>query len=970
MRHRTAQRPAKTLAPMTGKCGIARRAITPTYATRQTRARGCSTSDSSCQCHDATPHRVSLTRTPPARDNRYDYYDAADPHLKAAARSTLIMASRFDLTLNPPSDVTTSNAAAGMDSVDRDDLLGDTYRHRGAEQRWTSIPSSAAADAPQLQLCPSVAFYGQPQMGACSGFLIDTDVIVASGHCFDADACRQGWAAWIFDWRLDAPPRRVWNAAAARWDTVWPQGFDPLRIPKRNVYYCREVIDRQTTAPGTAAFIDHTIIRLDRHVYGYPTGRVLPRIQTAPVAQGDAIVAIGSPHGLPVKFAPGNVRSRDIRRPDGGHVDHRHQFLMDADTYGGNSGSLVLNAKTYEVVGMVALVHQGYVSSNANDASACMVAYTCDAVLGCGAGFFNTAASVLNLLPYLPHLVSGNPRPAVTNVWTPSVDAMTPALDGTAQFPAAIATPAYMAASTRSEATRWQRYALISRLQVEPHHFRDGYQSQWIADTIRPCSDFRGSDQPDGAVVLRVVLGAYVDYFKVVAQPRDGGGSLCAALTEPGQWYYHSYTGKDGPWRAVNGNHSALLGGFFPYARSDRRVWGPFWGAPAGERGYHAEGGACCDSGDGTIAFWQTLTMDVLSPPRTTTATQPGDADRQQDGSGTTCTMPSPPPLTLTPVQPTTVAAGPCQANRQRADARRTARRERLAVDPALLVDWRDLLETGSDVNTFRGPWYQPAGPLLDYPGLQMQLRNAAQFDAVGVASGTTVFIGDSITENFLFADKGGDAWAHLQRAGVHPVNFGVGGDSVQNILLRYNMFAGHHRFPAGNTLPLMQQVRPKLFVLMMGTNNYDLLASQMADAVLNFVDVLHHDFPCAAVLVSGITPNDKPGRNARLQTANQLLRTEIDSRLGAGAGAPSADTCKCHGHTEFIESWQAFFTTDGDASPGANHSTSGVDLSLYIDDLHLNRAGYERWMSSGGSGLHDRVVAMYARCTFAPPTA
>jgi hypothetical protein len=66
---------------------------------------------------------------------------------------------------------------------------------------------------------------------------------------------------------------------------------------------------------------------------------------------------------------------------------------------------------------------------------------------------------------------------------------------------------------------------------------------------------------------VRVTMGTNVDYFKPV-------NSLCAMLTTVGSWYFHSYVGENGPWQAVNGNHSALLGGFFPYQSQDTRVWG------------------------------------------------------------------------------------------------------------------------------------------------------------------------------------------------------------------------------------------------------------------------------------------------------------------------------------------------------------------------------------------------------------
>jgi len=155
------------------------------------------------------------------------------------------------------------------------------------------------------------------------------------------------------------------------------------------------------------------------------------------------------------------------------------------------------------------------------------------------------------------------------------------------------------APATSAPNVSWTPYATLGRLQAEPKHFEQGYSNRWISDKIVSCHAYDGKQ-----VILRVTIGTYVDYFKLI-------GNLCDVFAGVGRWYHHSYVGTDGPWKAVNGNHSALLGGFFPYAPDDKRAWGPFWGAPAGPTGYHAEGGGCCDNGDGIVRFWQTTQIDI-----------------------------------------------------------------------------------------------------------------------------------------------------------------------------------------------------------------------------------------------------------------------------------------------------------------------------------------------------------------------
>jgi hypothetical protein len=144
------------------------------------------------------------------------------------------------------------------------------------------------------------------------------------------------------------------------------------------------------------------------------------------------------------------------------------------------------------------------------------------------------------------------------------------------------------------------------------------------------------------------------------------------------------------------------------------------------------------------------------------------------------------------------------------------------------------------------GEMYVFAEANNDYPFLQTRLRDAANNNG-------TVFIGDSITNNFLFA--GLPSWRRFQEAGINPINFGVGGDTIENALFRYRMYSGHVNFTDAQsgvsyTLTLFQDISPKLFVIDVGTNDFwtpmksnnitdhgdiSLTPEQMAAAIVNF---------------------------------------------------------------------------------------------------------------------------------------
>jgi len=242
-----------------------------------------------------------------------------------------------------------------------------------------------------------------------------------------------------------------------------------------------------------------------------------------------------------------------------------------------------------------------------------------------------------------------------------------------------------------------------------------------------------------------------------------------------------------------------------------------------------------------------------------------------------------------------------------------------------------------------RGVWSTPAGPNLDFPEFQTELLAGEQ--------GATIFIGDSITELYKQAFAGGAAWSQFQSAGIKPVNFAIAGDTIENMLFRYNLYNGRTQFADGSTLSLFQALNPRMFVLMMGTNNFNIDSEQIAQATLNFADLIHQDFPCASVVVVGIPPNTlgqgtPAERNAVLFDANtrsEQLVGEIDSLVPP-----------CLGSVDFHGVWDPFFVN---SDPGGL-----VNDDLYIDGLHPNPNGYSVWLGTGG--LLNKLTTTYFQCS------
>ena len=173
--------------------------------------------------------------------------------------------------------------------------------------------------AEKMQLCEGEPFAEQPAPAFCSGFLVAPNKIMTAGHCIkSADDCSQ--TRFLFDFRLE-------KNQVVRTDFAEDQ-----------VYSCKKVLGWKKEDAG----IDYAIIELDRPVVGR-TPLTLSNNRKLKPKKG--VLVIGHPSGLPTKITD-EAKVRVVRTSEG-------YFMANLDTYGGNSGSAVLNAKTLEVEGIL-----------------------------------------------------------------------------------------------------------------------------------------------------------------------------------------------------------------------------------------------------------------------------------------------------------------------------------------------------------------------------------------------------------------------------------------------------------------------------------------------------------------------------------------------------------------------------------------------------------------------------------------
>ncbi|HEX7901244.1 MAG TPA: platelet-activating factor acetylhydrolase IB subunit [Planctomycetota bacterium] len=163
------------------------------------------------------------------------------------------------------------------------------------------------------------------------------------------------------------------------------------------------------------------------------------------------------------------------------------------------------------------------------------------------------------------------------------------------------------------------------------------------------------------------------------------------------------------------------------------------------------------------------------------------------------------------------------------------------------------------------------------------------------------LFLGDSITEGW-----GNNAVWKKAYAPRNAVNFGIGGDTTQNVLWRIQNGE-------------LEGLAPKAVVLMIGTNNFGLHGDAPADVakgVAAVVKTLREKLPASKLLLLGVFPRDeKPNTGGR----KKIL--ELNAVLARIEGA------------RFLDIGPKFLAADG---------TLTKDVAP--DFLHLSEKGYQIW--------------------------
>ncbi len=169
----------------------------------------------------------------------------------------------------------------------------------------------------KYKLCADEKFAREPVISFCSGFAVSPKLFVTAGHCLNVSDLANTVIVYGYKMLLN--------------------GEANLVISPNDVYELHNIRGREYQGSGN----DYAVIEIKG---SFIPSRIASVRQTGQIPDNTNLHVIGYPCGLPVKIASG---SSVFNNSMSGY------FVINSDTYRGNSGSPVFNSKTHQVEGIL-----------------------------------------------------------------------------------------------------------------------------------------------------------------------------------------------------------------------------------------------------------------------------------------------------------------------------------------------------------------------------------------------------------------------------------------------------------------------------------------------------------------------------------------------------------------------------------------------------------------------------------------
>jgi hypothetical protein len=192
-------------------------------------------------------------------------------------------------------------------------IVSEDYLERGFFK--TLIKAKSLKET--LNLCAGEKFESDRSVPNCSGFLVAPDVLVTAGHCFATEAdCHT--KKIIFDVDLSSQAKKG------------------ILVNRKNIYSCEQILFQNLQGVS-----DYAVIKLERATKNRPS---LSLNLTKKIEDNESVFMLGHPFGLPL------IISKKAKLSENTDLD---LFKASLDSFEGNSGSPVINARTFKVEGIL-----------------------------------------------------------------------------------------------------------------------------------------------------------------------------------------------------------------------------------------------------------------------------------------------------------------------------------------------------------------------------------------------------------------------------------------------------------------------------------------------------------------------------------------------------------------------------------------------------------------------------------------
>ena len=170
-------------------------------------------------------------------------------------------------------------------------------------------------------MCVDERFVTSPALSACTGFLVAPNIMASAGHCFQSeDDC--------------ANKKIIFDVDSSK------QNAGGYSVSSSNVFSCSRIIS-SAYDQSDPYYQDYSLIELDR----VPKQRPPLKLNLSKkISDKEKVFMIGHPIGMPLTLSPEASVSMN---------SNEFQFSTNLDSFEGNSGSPVFNAKTFQVEGIL-----------------------------------------------------------------------------------------------------------------------------------------------------------------------------------------------------------------------------------------------------------------------------------------------------------------------------------------------------------------------------------------------------------------------------------------------------------------------------------------------------------------------------------------------------------------------------------------------------------------------------------------